>query len=103
MKIFALLLSLFFAVLITVPCNDANSDFGNELKFEQKHNQDGQHNDICSVFCTCHCCGTVLNVVHFKIPIPEKRGVIHIAEIPDFQNLSLLNIPFGIWQPPKIA
>lgn len=82
------------------PCGDIGST--NQLQIEVQHSDDGMHKDLCSVFCTCNCCGTVMSVVQILPLIPEKIQIVHSTEIPEYKYFVPSKIPTGIWQPPKI-
>lgn len=103
MKTLCILLSVFFTTLLALPCDDAYShggDQGLDINLHLENNTD--HGDMCSVFCTCSCCGVVTTEIQEYSHIIIKPVVRHTSKITDFQQLSLSRIPFGIWQPPKI-
>lgn len=74
-----------------------------EIAHQDGHNQSG-HNDLCSPFCSCNCCGLIsgvvlnLNLFH-KIqerPIDLVRPTIY------FRSVFIPRYFGEIWQPPKI-
>lgn len=88
-----------------VPCSDALNECETQTVSheETSHSHKEDHDDFCSPFCTCHCCGAnivlrdygfleVLNSVYF--PISEKVISHYPSFIPAFYE--------NIWQPPKI-
>jgi len=105
-KFISLFLSLFFAILVTVPCNDEVSQFsGSSTTAVEKKSGDSQHSDFdaCSVFCTCSCCGIVKVLDQKLAEISEVKIAAPSTKISDFQLFTLSKIPLGIWQPPKLS
>ncbi|WP_410495154.1 DUF6660 family protein [Chryseobacterium sp. SNU WT5] len=106
MKIVALVLSLFFAILITVSCNDGISPFSNVSSTSIKKSEVFSHPsdlDACSVFCPCACCGIVMVFEKINLQIKDSTEINHNSKIVDFQLFTISKIPFGIWQPPKLC
>ncbi|MDT0651183.1 MULTISPECIES: DUF6660 family protein [Autumnicola] len=57
MKIFTIILSLYFLALNFAPCSDTVPDSDDtQLEFSQTTDADHNDSDLCSPFCQCHCC-----------------------------------------------
>nr|WP_314495841.1 DUF6660 family protein [uncultured Chryseobacterium sp.] len=104
MKLFGLLLSLFLVFLITMPCSDSGSDVSSSETKVTSHNQkeDSKHNDLCSPFCICACCG-----IHTTAPVYPAFQLScspsqYNDRINDLHSSVELDFIYGIWQPPKI-
>lgn len=100
MKILTFILSLMVMTLSLVPCSDALNDCE---AAENSHTHKEDHNDFCTPFCTCYCCGANVVLSDFSfhkvsdpvyIPINGKVNSHYPSFIPGFYG--------NIWQPPKI-
>ncbi|MEN2434705.1 DUF6660 family protein [Weeksellaceae bacterium A-14] len=103
MKVFTLLLAVFFTFLITVPCSDAGIHVSSKAEIEQQSHAPQTHSDLCSAFCTCTCCGVVMNIKDFHYPELHLSFPKISSKIVNKLSFVLCNFPSGIWQPPKIA
>ncbi|MBA5792545.1 hypothetical protein H1R17_07250 [Flavobacterium sp. xlx-214] len=104
MRFITMLLALFFAFLVTMPCTDG-SDHANETAHThcKAHNHSSdEHVDTCSPFCSCACCGIHLMVADYSIYHFKTNVSPTYAEIVTYQPQNELGIVHGIWQPPKI-
>ncbi len=108
MNFLRLFLTIYFAVLTILPCNDvkAQSSSGEFTKIssysEDSHSKD--KGDICSPLCTCNCCQ--MTVASFKIeplmPLSKKAPEYFSKKI-HFQKNDFAYLVYDqIWQPPKI-
>ncbi|MFV0531154.1 MAG: DUF6660 family protein [Flavobacteriales bacterium] len=78
MKYFIYILSLFILALAVQPCQDSTDrDRGSYEQQSDAHHHE-EHQDTCSPFCSCACCGMVS---------PEIKWVLHNTseELPDFK------------------
>lgn len=103
----SILLSFILMVLSCLPCADAANDTARSQTTTEnhKHEPNDHHNDLCSPFCICNCCGVqilsftpVLSFVIELIPAvfspkPEIGYKSHLASM--FSG--------SIWQPPQIV
>lgn len=105
-KFFAIIFSMYFAYLSTIPCGDKE----NCNEFAQAHTtitednaQSSSHqNEICSPFCTCACCGC--QGFNLK-PFPAVAvAFTQTAErkIISYQAKFTSQFVVNIWQPPKV-
>ena len=104
MKYLIFIFAVVFASLAVLPCPDAPASQGNCVGELDGHEEDDQHQDesseeLCSPFCTCHCC-------HLPLVI---TGTIENASIPTLNERtgsltpSLISKEFySIWHPPKV-
>lgn len=109
MKIASFILSLILFGTTLVSCSDVAASVLLVEKAEvqlivQSHDHNGAHSetqDLCSPFCSCHCCHTHVVLKNDATFIGE------IEETPDtpFPHYSFYSPSpyFSIWQPPKIA
>ncbi|WP_312422477.1 DUF6660 family protein [Epilithonimonas sp.] len=108
MNFLRLFLTIYFAVLTVLPCNDvkAQSSAGEFTKIssysEDSHSKD--KGDICSPLCICNCCQ--MTVGSFKIePIlsfPEQIKLYYSKKILFHKNDFAYLVYDQIWRPPKI-
>jgi len=108
MNFLRLFLTIYFAVLTVLPCNDvkAQSISGDSTKISiytgDSHSKD--KGDICSPLCICNCCQMVVG--SFKIvPVltfPEKIKSYYSGKILFQKNDFVYLVYDQIWQPPKI-
>lgn len=99
-----MLLALFLAYLVTVPCTDG-LDYANEVaQTDCKSHDHSSHNhvDTCSPFCSCTCCGIHLMVADYTIYHFKTNVSPTYAEIVTYHPQVDLGIVYGIWQPPKV-
>lgn len=103
MKLVALLLATYILALNLSPCEDGsfNDDSCNS---EQVQGIDTDHNhgdfDLCSPFCTCHCChvhATYSNLADLSIVSNDIATDIFLH----FDSLGK-DIPNSILQPPRV-
>ncbi|HHC78828.1 MAG TPA: hypothetical protein ENK46_03025 [Flavobacteriia bacterium] len=61
MKYLAIILSIFTIALSSIPCDDELA-MGEKVTIEQQSsdNHSGDLTDLCSPFCSCVCCATVV-------------------------------------------
>lgn len=88
MKVFAIILSIIVLGLTLTPCIDsAESRCSTTTAMDQQHPHSDDV-DLCSPFCTCHCCQTcvnmplaLFNLVHCPIPvrlyISTRQDILH--------------------------
>lgn len=103
MKIFTIILSIYFLGLNFVPCGDTDVD-SSDVNTELSQIVDANHNhstsDMCSPFCHCHCCH--VHTIAFDIfkfepvnPITLKLYIKHF----DGRNKGYHN---SLLQPPQV-
>ncbi|HXH18822.1 MAG TPA: DUF6660 family protein [Chitinophagales bacterium] len=102
MKTLSCLFSIYFITLSILPCDDgcAESDFFQTEIASFHFNESAGHQDVCSPFCGCQCCGCT---IAFVLPMTIKAVNFTPSSQPDFfirQNLP--SISFSFWHPPKI-
>lgn len=110
MKISSVVLSIILFVLSCLPCADADKDVvydTNGKVVAERHDDHSKelHNDLCSPFCICNCCGVqILNftpTLTFNITdIPaDYITKLEITYKPQFASM----FSGSIWQPPQIV
>lgn len=113
MKWLIAFLAVFLMALNWVPCTDANNSCSTTVSTQHKdeksgsttsHEHGNDHDDTCSPFCTCACCG--ISFTNLSFNIKPSIG----QTLPDFfekqfviRSVSFQSSFFGnIWQPPKM-
>jgi hypothetical protein len=78
MKIFVILFSIYFLALSVMPCTDAcdiNISNSSKSEFTKISNDQTNCKDVCSPFCSCACCHTVVNFTFQTFKISEQSRV----------------------------
>ena len=106
MKFFTIIFSIYILALSAIPCNDAHNDCKSNTEItdsSQSHNHRSDHNDGCSPFCACPCCGVSANLKFTPFSF-KVATIIAVSKLTfpkrDFTFVS--NYYGNIWQPPKI-
>ncbi|TXF89275.1 hypothetical protein FUA23_11025 [Neolewinella aurantiaca] len=107
-----LLFAVYLMALALVPCQDEYAIVApnapasvHAANSEHEHDDDSEHQDHCTPFCICACCGAVLDAPPTLLtmaegePLPPKGNT---------QPTSVPNLNPGIfasasWQPPRFA
>jgi len=101
MKLFAYILSIYILTLLAYPCQDDCSYLlTNNTNNSASHTHSEQDCNTCTPFCICNCChvNTIITLkTYFKAT--ETIPVV-ISSV--YKVISLKDIIFSIWQPPKI-
>ncbi len=108
MKFLTYLFSLYILALSIMPCSDLQnecSELNTKSSHNQKHDHQTDHEDSCSPFCTCSCCGMVIAFnfenTSFRIKalrlFPQNRKEVIIKN-----SIFYSNFYGSIWQPPKV-
>ncbi len=108
MRLFSFILSLYILALSVVPCSDGivhnldDVDANIELsQTEHDHNHSG-HNDCCTPFCTCACCGSLVTA-------PTSHHISEVRVLLSTTYLFSYNFDYsfeyveGVWHPPAIS
>lgn len=106
MKFFAYIFSIYILALSVMPCSDASNDCRSKTEVAERadaHSHKSDHNDTCSPFCTCTCCGTTAstNLGVYKLCI-KKTPVSSKITFPRRDFVLVSNFYGNIWQPPEI-
>lgn len=114
MKWLTVIWAIFVLALNLVPCSDAYNSCNVTVssghtaqKDEQAtaHAHDTDHDDTCSPFCTCACCGMSFTDLCIKIPTttPDRNNTYFQKKFV-VRNIAFQSSFFGnIWQPPRIS
>ena len=96
MKFITLILSLLVMALTLVPCSDTPCDT------EKTHTHE-QHDDQCTPFCTCVCCGAQTQVPQYPFTYSHSPIITYISlSLPQYNSTYTPGFHHSIWQPPKI-
>ncbi len=85
-----------------MPCVDKEPDTCSSSIVCDQQNNDAHHSDfdLCSPFCTCHCCSTSLTIVFKGNLLPATMSPTTLDFFYKAKRFS--EIDFSFWQPPKI-
>lgn len=107
MKFFAIIFSIYLLALSVMPCGDAYTvcqDNSAKTTLSQTHDRNLEGNDICSPFCTCTCCSTILALKITNHTVEAaKHPVLSKEKFPGRGFFFVSNFYANIWQPPKIS
>jgi hypothetical protein len=104
MKYFVLLLSLYFAVLAFLPCQDRDDTTAEKVYtvIQNNHSSDNQkHQDNCPPFCSCYCCSTARQISSVLQTVVFSKTLIR--KYAGYAAFPTLEQPIKIWQPPQLA
>jgi hypothetical protein len=104
-KLLIFLLSAYFIALSALPCGDGNSLAAPTQK-ESPQSEKGKtaHDDSCSPFCACACCGMTLSnysPAHF-FHISGQIAAFVKPE-PHYRCGFISSYHQSIWQPPQLS
>jgi len=101
-KIFTVILSIYFLALNFAPCSDTTSDSDDtQIEFSQTTdaNHDHSDSDLCSPFCNCHCCH--VHTINFGLVAFEPfQGPISNEILTSFQHHGK-DFHTSLFQPPR--
>lgn len=107
MKIISYILSVYLLVLSLVPCSDSmvfihsECEANTELVDSNKNHSDHEHEDLCTPFCICACCGsvaampTILDYIGIFTKISTPCIYISLTIFFDYSK--------GLWHPPALG
>lgn len=108
MKFFHIILSIYMLTLSLVPCNDVEKDVSTDqdsIEMIADHDAEkdscGDHQDLCTPFCTCNCCASGAAVLFSTYRISSYLLSISKKE-PVFIETAISNYTLSFWQPPKV-
>jgi len=107
MKIAAIIMALLVLALSSIPCMDraafAKSTANTKTGVHQidKHQQQQDHNDDCSPFCSCNCCAGFS--INHQVPTVVKQFSLTLNKSVSFYNADIVEISLPVWQPPQLV
>jgi uncharacterized protein DUF6660 len=102
-KMIAGLLAIYLLILFFMPCNEicASGQHQEPITFQSAQDHHQKDNDICSPFCHCSCCSTLVTIVHqSELKIFIQTG---IKEFSLLMQSFVSTFADDCWQPPRIA
>ncbi|RZK64956.1 MAG: hypothetical protein EOO85_29005 [Pedobacter sp.] len=105
MKIMAILLNLYMAMLMLMPCQDSlDTSAPTEISISTHKDSDASKDcdqELCPPFCSCACCsiGKNLPIANVLQVSSKEPSDIYADQI----TSPLSKQQFAIWQPPKLA
>ncbi len=97
------ILALYLSTLIFFPCNDVLADEGihHEVHLHAHSDQAPADfdADLCSPFCSCHCCHTYVVAVKKTNSQDSYRSSL---EHNSYAERLFINPSFPVWHPPKV-
>jgi len=106
MKIFKLILSLYVLLLSCFPCGDGLDCNGKdelEIAASSGHKDHTHETESCTPFCTCSCCAASTVFQYAAASVSMPKAVFASVHFKGYTDIFLSELPFSIWQPPKIA
>jgi hypothetical protein len=100
MKLISFLLVILTLTLSAIPCADG---FEDSCLSADTENHDDQHQDLCSVFCTCACCGIVCNSPQLDFFENQKPAIKELTPQFIYKKLIAKGFVNTIWHPPIAA
>ncbi len=103
MKKLGSILSLYILLLAFMPCMDdeINCRMHREMKMEQANNSQQNDIDLCSPFCPCNCCGSVMENQNTSFDITHFEFVSAIQV--ELLTPLTLSPSAAVWQPPELG
>jgi len=106
MSLQAFILLLYITTLTIVPCSDgiqhSSNHFDKEVLNAEHEHSDSDHQDDCTPFCTCACCGSIVTPPTTKSIVGDK-----IETSTDYLFHYTFDYSFefseGIWHPPSLS
>ena len=104
MRIFASIISIFILALSIVPCGDGlqQNSVNIEIKAKDHDHNHSDHEDDCTPFCACVCCGSMIAVSFIQPSILSKVEISSEYQFHYNFNYSF-NYSEGIWHPPATS
>jgi len=103
MKIIALLLSIYLTALSVVPCTDSmtscTSHSGIELSIDEHDHDHSDHQDGCTPFCVCACCGSLVILPTIQ-KMGDPKAKISTDLLFDYSFAYSFEYSEGVWHPP---
>ena len=107
MKSLVFILAVYLLALSIMSCVDSynkNSNYTSTKGVVLKGDKQTDQNEICSPFCTCHCCNipSYSTVENFAIKV--NKPTINLLHGYYIQNFSISsNFHGNVWQPPRVT
>jgi hypothetical protein len=106
MRLFTLILSICIVALATVPCSDSLGQHASKtetnLSVSQDNHDHSKHNDDCTPFCSCACCGSIFNIPN-SLALIEVRIAISNSYLFPYNSDYSFDYSEGIWHPPSLS
>ena len=108
MRIASYILATYMLILALMPCADGLSVLYPECTSsinieENSHNHsDHEHEDLCSPFCVCSCCGS-LSIIPGTVEYYYSVDIISTDCIFTYQFSYSFDFNKGEWHPPAIS
>lgn len=106
MRILAFILCIYITALSVVPCTDGMSQNSNHSDIEvstteHDHNH-SDHQDNCTPFCVCACCGTMITLPTVQ-PLVMSRIVISTDYLFHYTFDYSVDYSEEVWHPPSLS
>lgn len=86
-------------MLAFIPCSDGMSCIDNT---EQSSHDHSDHEDHCTPFCTCTCCGSVVTVPASYIDLKGESDLSLLYQFPYVFDYSFI-YSSNVWHPPILS
>ena len=103
MKLIRAILSIWMLCMFTMPCNDAVAQEAiSYISTDIDHDEDS-HEDFCSPFCVCQCCGTIVtstDIIFYSYTFKYTSFNTHLFS---YKNEYFMNVNNSVWHPPTLS
>jgi hypothetical protein len=103
MKFIAVLLSVYTIFLVCLTCADSGTNSASQCSLS-KSESSGHHEDVCSPFCICSCCGSqVISQIGETIFYFRAFSFVSDKNIAAAVPVFISGFFGSFWQPPKLS
>ena len=95
-------------LLSLVPCSDGidifhpTCDADTEIVERSHNHSDHDHEDMCTPFCICSCCGS-MSVMPTVAEYRDRSDIISTLCLFHYESIYSLDYSKGVWHPPTIS
>jgi len=106
MRIFSFILLLYLTALSIVPCTDGMPQSSNyshvEFSITEHDHNHSDHQDDCTPFCVCACCGSIIILATVQ-PMVESKSEISTDYLFNYTFEYSFDYSDGVWHPPSLS
>ncbi|MDO6739122.1 DUF6660 family protein [Wenyingzhuangia sp. 2_MG-2023] len=106
MRFSTFILSILILAMAIMPCEDAVDTLWEQESIthykDSSHNHLPQHEDECTPFCICQCCGTSISLP-ILIAFEETNAADWFSDSFHYSSLYSFDYQNGVWHPPILS
>jgi len=106
MRILAFILCIYITALSVVPCTDGmpqtSHSSNTEVSAAEHDHNHSDHQDSCTLFCVCACCGTMITMPTLQ-PLVQVKVVISTVYLFHYTFDYSFDYSEGVWHPPSLS